>query len=1339
MNHSRSCQPNADDKFGPHVVGCRDDFDFTLFFGLLIAILCSACLRLALLVLWTTFIQSRAKTRISIAAASVSFAATLILAVLSNFEHSRSARPSFIINTYLLFATLLDLAQIRTLWLISGDMVLASVFTTSVAFNLRSFLRGPYKDSPPEALSGIFSRTVFWWLNDLGGVFETDNEFSSHKLQQRMRFSWQRFSNYEKHGLLRATLSAFKFPLAKMIFPRLCRAVSLISQPLAQATRNDGYGLIGATALIYIGLAIGKAKGGLISLLYDITLRLDATSSNDSAAISLMSTDVDRIVAGLEYCDFIWASPIEIAAGLYLLWREIGLPCLMPLGISLGSAGASYFIGNAAANAQKNWVDAVQKRVGVTASMLGSMKAVKMIGLSALFSNRIQKLRVFELRQSGKFRYITTTRNTISNFSSIMAPALTFAVYTAFYLHSSSSPFNPATAFTSLSVIALISQSVQWWVIALFTFQASLGCYGRIEKYLLPETRLDPRSCTTPREDFSSSSENEKILLATINGKVAYNIIHETLQTTVEYVIRIIGGRSCYGGNDLPAIKNVDLSIKPSTLTIVVGPVGCGKSTLLKSLLGEMPSMTGEIHVATGAIGNCAQDPWLPNYTIKQNITSFHDFDERWYHTVVRACALDEDIRQFTASDDTLVGSKGVSLSGGQKQRLALARALYARNRILLLDDVLSGLDKNTEQAVFQQVLGPDGLCRRHGVTIILATHAVKYLPISQQGPPKQLASQDLLIKTTTLQDKEAKKKILVLKACPQSEMGNKPRTSKCQVRGQLVISRYIATMLAHYNYLMRFPDVWLRWGSTAEVSLPGQRTNFYLGIYCIFAGLALCSMVIGILTLFTGVMPRASARLHQRLLSTIISAPYPFLAATDSGTILTRFSQDMSSIDMQLPTTLLQTTDGLIVCIAQAILITTSSKFVGIMILVAIAVLFLLQRVYLRTSQQIRLLDLEFKSPMYTHFLETLSGLHAIRAFNWQSAWEERSRELLDRSQRPVYLLYCIQRWLELSLDGMVAICAIVVMTLATQVNESSSSVGGALGVALINLLNLSNMFSYLIRAWTEMETSIGAVLRVRDFESSTPSENYASNGLDEPSMGWPHQGAIEFRNVDATYDISGSSTVQRTAPDLILRDITLSIPTRSRIGICGRTGSGKFSLLLTLFQMIEITGGSITIDRIDIRSISRSTLRERILCVPQSPELFPGSIRENLDHFSKFTDEVVIKVLEMVGLRTTIEARGGLSADASISLSADLQREGGILALEEFSASVDVETERKIMGLVRERFSGWTVLSVAHRLETIEDCDLVVVMDAGKVVGVGEPGSLRTINFGEVGVIET
>jgi ATP-binding cassette subfamily C (CFTR/MRP) protein 1 len=458
-----------------------------------------------------------------------------------------------------------------------------------------------------------------------------------------------------------------------------------------------------------------------------------------------------------------------------------------------------------------------------------------------------------------------------------------------------------------------------------------------------------------------------------------------------------------------------------------------------------------------------------------------------------------------------------------------------------------------------------------------------------------------------------------------------------------------------------------------------------------------------------------------------------------------------MALIDMQLPMALLQTADGFMICIAQTILITTSSKFVAAFIPVAVVVLYLLQSFYLRTSRQIRLLDLEAKSPMYTHFLETLSGLTTLRAFNWQYAWDERSRELLDRSQRPVYMLYCIQRWLGLALDSMVAICALLIITLATQLNQSASSSGGALGVALVNLLTLSNMLSYLIRAWTDLETSIGAVLRVREFESSTPSEIFPNESQGLPDDDWPRYGAIKFQNVDASYSIPSvsSEVTDRSLSSPVLKNITLKIPAGSHVGICGRTGSGKSSLLLTLFHLIEITSGVLSIDDVDIRNLNRNTLRSRLVAVPQSPELFPGTLRSNLDPESYFTDDVIIAELQRVELWTLIQSRGGLRAEADqtplshgerqlFALACALLRRqtlrysaetGGILILDEVSAPVDVETELRISRIVREQFAGWTVLSVAHRLSTIRESDLVIVMDSGRAIEFGKLADLEGI----------
>lgn len=459
-------------------------------------------------------------------------------------------------------------------------------------------------------------------------------------------------------------------------------------------------------------------------------------------------------------------------------------------------------------------------------------------------------------------------------------------------MHASTGHFSPATALTSLSIITLISQSIQWWINALTIFQASLGCYERIEKYLQSDTRRDTRSHLDP--SFPGQSEKH----GTNNG----------------HVISLERVQSSYEGNDVPTITDINLNVTASSLVMVIGPIGCGKTTLLKTILGEMPSVTGEAEIVTQPVGYCPQEPWLPNYTVQNIVTDFRDFDDTWYNTVINACALEEDIGGFASGHDTIIGSKGISLSGGQKQRLSLARALYARTKILLLDDILSGLDKKTENAVFHRVLGSKGLCREHRVTVVFATHAFKYLSqadhivllnkngsISEQGSLKDLTTHNFEIRKETLEPDSMDDS--VTKAMPQVRVTVEPKLepqSKNRSSGDSKIyyyyARAIGWVLGLYlsaalltTFFIKFPDLWLRWWAVAEASHPGQRTAFYLGIYGMFGGLAVIFMVLSILLLFTIVMPRSSAHLHKRLLETVISAPYTFLVTTDSGVILNR------------------------------------------------------------------------------------------------------------------------------------------------------------------------------------------------------------------------------------------------------------------------------------------------------------------------------------------------------------------------------------------------------------------------------------------------------------------
>jgi len=422
----------------------------------------------------------------------------------------------------------------------------------------------------------------------------------------------------------------------------------------------------------------------------------------------------------------------------------------------------------------------------------------------------------------------------------------------------------------------------------------------------------------------------------------------------------------------------------------------------------------------------------------------------------------------------------------------------------------------------------------------------------------------------------------------------------------------------------------------------------------------------------------------------------------------------------------------GAFSCLASAVIILIGAKYLSIVLPFALIALYILQLFYLRTSRQIRHLDLEAKSPLYSHILETVNGLTSIRAFGWQSRFYDKNTQLLDISQRPFYLMYCIQRWLNLVLDLFIAALAVLLITMAIQMKETTSA--GAIGLAMVNVLGFNENLSEFILSWTSLETSLGAIARLRTFEAETPSEPIISQPREIPES-WPSHGSIEFNDITALYSAS-------TKP--ALNSLTLSIKAGEKVAICGRTGSGKSSLLLTLFRLLDLNNGEIRIDNINISHISQNTLRERFNIIPQEAVLFPGSLRFNilppkLPESRRPEDDIIIGVLEQVDLWSVVSTYGGLDADISdIPLSqgqkqlfclarAILRKDlGRVLVLDEAMSSVDQHTEELMTRTIRDVFHQHTVLAVAHQLNTVVDFDKIVVIEDGKVVEVGRPEDL-------------
>ncbi|GAD96588.1 ABC multidrug transporter, putative [Paecilomyces variotii No. 5] len=536
------------------------------------------------------------------------------------------------------------------------------------------------------------------------------------------------------------------------------------------------------------------------------------------------------------------------------------------------------------------------------------------------------------------------------------------------------------------------------------------------------------------------------------------------------------------------------------------------------------------------------------------------------------------------------------------------------------------------------------------------------------------------------------------------------------------------AVFISAFVFCISFPTIWVKWWALSNLKEPGKHFGYYIGIYAMLGVLALCSLIIACWQIIITMVPRSGEYFHWTLLNTVLSAPTTFFSTTDIGVTLNRFSQDLQLIDMELPVVALNTFATFVLGIAQMSLIGVSSPYTAISFPVVITILYFCQKIYLRTSRQLRFMDLESKAPLYSHFSESLCGLLTLRAFGWQRAMEQRNHQLLDRSQRPFYLLFSVQRWLTLVLDLMVAGIATLLIILVVKLRPGLNS--ASVGVALLNVIMFSQSIKLLVTYWTNLETHIGAIARVKVFSESVKSEDLPTENSSVPKS-WPSNGNIEFKDVSASY----------IENKRVLHNISFSIKTGEKIGICGRTGSGKSSLVLSLFRMIELSSGAITIDGIDISTIPRQEIRSRILGVCQDPFLIKGSARLNADPTGLCSENAIVDALESVQLMSVTQEKGGLDTDIDdiflshgqkqlFCLARAMLRPSTILVLDEATSNIDSKTENIMQRVIREKFANHTIITVAHKLDTILDYDKIAMLDAGRLVAFDDPYTLLSID---------
>lgn len=980
-----------------------------------------AGLRLTLLALSA---QSKPVAKFFVATTALDAISASCTIFLSYFEHSQSRRPSTLLTVYLTVKTFLDIAQTRSLWLASQsshDRAFTKVFMVATVISglmivLESIRKGRWvrwetDDRSPEEILGVFELAASTWLFRLlqtgrkkilamEDLHALDHRISAEILHSHVTNLRVPEFRGKKNALLKALCRTLAAPLLMPVIPFLLQVALGLCQPLLIQSllnhlddppsnpRNTGYGLIGATVILYLIAPLTTSLGQyyesrflfmmrsiLVDSVYRKALQVKSAAGDDAKALTLMGADVERIRFGLTGVHSLWYVPLQVAVSCWLLYRQLGAAFAAPIVLIICLSIATAVVMQWVRPLQAAWMERIETRVGKTTSVITNMKNIKVSGLSRPVEDSIQAMRVAEMISANKCRAVKLAITTAGFAPGALGAMFTFAV-TAKHL-------DVTTIFTSISLLELLGSPLNNFFQSIPSVLAAFACIQRVQEFLEMEEKTDFRR-------FDSVEEKHGI-----------TTLHD--DAVQKPVIEIVGGSFGWEA-DRMILTSFNASFFPG-LNVVVGPVASGKSTLCKVLLGETPFSKGKVNFAhrPEKVAFCDQVPFLFNATIKENVAGFGAVDEEKYNRAIEATMLHPDIDIFPQGDQTRIGSNGITLSGGQRQRVSIARAIYDECELYIFDDILSGLDNDTEKHVFEHVFGQSGILRERNATVILCTHAVHYLSqashivaLGTEGTVVEQGSFDELMRNTEyvhslgLSDQENRDDAGNI-ASREEHKPSKPRTAKSVKPAPVDPAKDESRasgdfgVFAHYfksigtvwcvafifsgvvcGFFFSFPNAWLAiWTTAASTSQHQHGNPYYLGIFSLLSCLRLASTMISIAIGNLTVAKISGLSLHLDAIRTVVAAPLRFFTKTDVGVVTNLFSQDMSLIDDELPLSLLNTAAMVWIVVGAAALAATSSVYLLIAYPFLAAASYFLQRYYLFTSRQLRILDLEAKSPL--------------------------------------------------------------------------------------------------------------------------------------------------------------------------------------------------------------------------------------------------------------------------------------------------------------------------------------------------------------------------------------
>ncbi|KAI1406922.1 P-loop containing nucleoside triphosphate hydrolase protein [Hypoxylon sp. FL1857] len=1361
-----------------------------------------------LIVLQLVFLALRVQshylyTRLAIAADILCVAANVGALAVSFLEDQRSVRPSDLLVLYYSASTILGIPRLRTLWLLSSDYLIAKAIWT-ILFAVTAgvvvleclaktkHLRPTYKTGLTfEQTTSFWGQSFFIWLLPLfrmgyGNIFllrdlpDVDQDLREPVAWAELAASWRRIEQGGRLRLVGATLVANKWSLLSAIVPRLFLSAFTFCQPfLIQAavshlgTENDGedherfgQGLVGAFALVYLGIAVSRAvywrqtyrtlariRVGLTSKIYRHTISLPARDVEDSAALTLMGTDVERIIESLRFVHEVWAAIPEVAIGVWLLARQVSYASIVPLFICVVSLVATSIVAKHFGPAQKNWVECVERRVSATASILSNIKHVKMLSLMAESRGTIERLRSIEIQVSTKFRSLRVWAIMVGNTPTTLAPFATLAVYSLIAVTAGDQTLLVTQAFTSLALITLVTEPLLLFCQALPSLIQAISCFSRIEKFFMIQPVVQ---ATRPRDSQSGTS----VMLREIPAAHSPN----------DCLVTFDNACISWAPEAHPQIVLHDLSLTIwGGFTAIIGPVGSGKSTLLSSIVGGTSVISGSVlSRITSRVAFCSQTPWLMNDTVERNIIGDSDFDQAWFDFSVSCSSLQEDLDNLPAGRLTVVGNNGLALSGGQRQRVALARAVYSKLPVVVLDDCTSGLDPTTSRNILNKLLHKDGHFRKSGISVILATHD----PRMMVHMDKIIALDDgELVDLGSYEEMKTRRPELLKREEKESyeshhSSGDEPTTLSLEApqstakkavavrtavssdssqadarrqQGAWSVYLYYGKKVGKLSLFLwasftligavsaAYSTMWVDRWTSANASQVNRQLGVNLGVYFLLTSLSILGTLGECWSVFRFYPSLISLDLptdnrvffFSRVFFIYIIKDTAMKLHSDLLHAVLGFSQDMNLIDMTLPSQAIQFTTGFASCTVQLFILCVLGKYLAAVVPILAATLFAIQRYYLRTSRQLRILDIEAKAPLYAHFISTISGIGTIRTYGWETSLSRQLAEILNLSQRPFYMLFCVQQWLTLVLDLVSGALAITLVALALLLSGALGP--GALGVALVLTLQFNGLLIQTIQSWTKLETSIGAVARVRQFVAEAPLELGATQA---PSDTWPESGAVEFRNIEIAHTPSSVSVV---------KDLSLKIAAGEKLAICGPSGSGKSSLIMAVLKMMDLRSGQIFVGGTDISTVDGADVRSHLNVVPQEPYFMPGSLRFNIDPKGRASDASIESAIRRVSIglweKLSMGIRGNLDAKFVASewshgerqllcLARALLVPSKIVIFDEAMSSVDENTEDLMQQIVENEFQDKTVISIIHRYSHIDWFDRVAILQGGRLV---------------------